>query len=107
MLHNGDEVDIVAFFSSPENNALILADSENKDGNVFGIVEINDNDDIPKKFYMARGEDGVLISDYCEQGIFWKSKHHQKSFEYVDFNKVPIIKMCKKIINYMSEIEFK
>lgn len=93
MIYNNKREEIVALYSDPANNALILADSENCNGHVFGVIVINDTTDIPQKFYISRDDEGVLIPDYCEQGCFWQSKKHSKMFEYLSFSKDPIIKM--------------
>jgi len=106
MIYNNETEEIAALYSDPANNALILADSENKNGHVFGVIVIDDNTDIPQKFYISRDDDGAFIPDYCEQGCFWTSKKYSNMFDYIQFSREPIFKMYKKIINYMCEIKF-
>lgn len=103
MKDNSYDIDIAALFSSPDNNALILADSENKDGNVFGIFEINNNEDIPTKFYVCKNDKGALIPDYCEQGCFWKNKKYCNMFDNMNFSKETLIKMLKIVIDYACD----
>jgi hypothetical protein len=55
-----------------------LADSEHKDGKVFGIFEINDKEDILTKYYICKNDNGAQVLDFCEQGCFWKSKNMGK-----------------------------
>lgn len=47
----------------------------------------------------------IKTNYFCEQGCFWKSKKFGKMFDYVNFRKETLIKMFKKVINYMGDIE--
>lgn len=105
MKDNSYDIDIAALYSSPENNALILSDSEHKDGNVFGVFEINDKEEIPTKFYISKNDNGAQVLDFCEQGCFWKSKKYGKLFDYLSFSNETLIKMFKKVINYICDIK--
>lgn len=107
-MHKDDyEHEIAAIYASASKNALILCDSEKKDGPVFAIFPLPEQKDRPDKLYKSVEDTGVDIPDFDAQGEFWKSKKHSSSFAYVPYGNNHITEVLKQIINYMSIVEFK
>lgn len=99
--------EIAAIYASASKNALLLCDSDYKDGPVYAIFPLPEQKDIPQKFYKSCEETGVDIPSFDIQGAFWKSKPHSSAFAYVPFGKKQLLEVIKQIINYMSTVEFK
>lgn len=100
------ETEIAAIYASASKDTLLLCDSEQKDGPVYAIFTLSNQEDLPSKFYKSLGDIGVDIPDFEGQGDFWKNKPYQSSFAHVPFGKKQIIEVLKQIIDYMSTVEF-
>lgn len=101
------ETEIAAIYASASKDTLLLCDSEQKDGPVYAIFTLSNQEDLPSKFYKSIDNSGVDIPDFDVQGDFWKNKPYHSNFAYVPFGKKQIVEVLKQIINYMSTVEFK
>lgn len=77
-----------------------------KDGPVYAIFTLSNQEDLPSKFYKSLDNCGTSIPDFDGQGDFWKNKPYHSHFAYVPFGKKQIVEVIKQIINYMSTVEF-
>ena len=100
------ETEIAAIYASASKNTLLLCDSEQKDGPVYAIFTLSNQEDLPSKFYKSLNNSGIDIPDFEAQGDFWKNKPYHSNFAYVPFGKKQIVDVIKQIINYMSSVEF-
>ena len=107
MEHNNNDIEICSIYASVKNNALFISDSDNNDGPVFAIIPLGELDSKQSKFYITLDEDGTDVQEFQAQSIFWKTKPYSSHFAPVPYGKNKIIEMLKKIINYMSIIQFK
>lgn len=105
MLKDDHEYEMVTIYSSPQEDSLIVCDTNEKNGPVYGAITLS-KEDIPKKFYLSNSEDGIEVIDFCNQGEFWKKNTYNKSFAYVPYGNEKIIQMIKQIINFMSTVNF-
>lgn len=104
---NNEDTEICSIYGSVQNNALFISDSELNDGPVFAIIPLSELNNKQPKFYISNDENGTIIPEFQGQSDFWKKKPYSAYFSYVPYGKNKIIEMLKKIINYMSVIEFK
>lgn len=100
------ETEIAALYASVSKNTLLLCDSEQKDGPVYAIFTLSNQENLPSKFYKSLDNCGTSIPDFDGQGDFWKNKPYHSHFAYVPFGKKQIVEVMKQIINYMSTVEF-
>lgn len=107
MEHNNNDIEICSIYASVKNNALFISDSDNNDGPVFAIIPLGELDSKQSKFYITLDEDGTDVQEFQAQSSFWKNKPYSSHFAPVPYGKNKIIEMLKKIINYMSIIQFK
>lgn len=107
MEHNNNDIEICSIYASVKNNALFISDSDNNDGPVFAIIPLGGLDSKQSKFYITLAEDGTDVQEFQAQSSFWKNKPYSSHFAPVPYGKNKIIEMLKKIINYMSIIQFK
>lgn len=107
MKKDSAETEIAAIYASASKDTLLLCDSEQKDGPVYAIFTLSNQEDLPSKFYKSLDNYGVSIPDFDGQGDFWKNKPYHSNFAYVPFGKKQIVEVIKQIINYMSAVEFK
>ena len=107
MEHNNNDIEICSIYASVKNNALFISDSDNNDGPVFAIIPLGGLDSKQSKFYITLAEDGTDVQEFQAQSSFWKNKPYSTHFAPVPYGKNKIIEMLKKIINYMSIIQFK
>lgn len=105
MLKDQHEYEIANIYSSPQEDSLVVCDTNEKNGPVFGVITLS-KEDMPKKFYLSKLEDGIEVVDFCNQGEFWKNNTYNKSFAYVPYGNDKIIQMIKQIINFMSTVNF-
>ena len=106
MKHNNNDIDICSIYASVKNNALLISESSKNDGPVFAIIPLDILDAKQQKFYITLDEDGTDIPEFQAQSNFWNNKSYSSHFAPVPYGKNKIIEMLKKIINYMSIIEF-
>lgn len=106
MKHNNNDIDICSIYASVKNNALFISESSKNDGPVFAIIPLDILDAKQQKFYITLDEDGTDIPEFQAQSNFWNNKSYSSHFAPVPYGKNKIIEMLKKIINYMSIIEF-
>lgn len=101
------DTEICSIYGSVQNNALFISDSDLNDGPVFAILPLSDLNSKQPRFYISNDENGTNIPEFQGQSDFWKEKPYSAHFSYVPYGEKKIIEMLKKIINYMSIIEFK
>ena len=107
MEHNNNDIEICSIYASVKNNALFISDSDNNDGPVFAIIPLGGLDSKQSKFYSTLADDGTEVQEVQAQTSLWKNKPYSSHFAPVPYGKNKIIEMLKKIINYMSIIQFK
>ena len=107
MEHNNNDIEICSIYASVKNNVLLISDSDKNNGPVFAIIPLDILDVKQPKFYITLDETGTDIPEFQGQSNFWNNKSYSSHFAYVPYGKNKIIEMLKKIINYMSIIEFK
>ncbi len=105
--NDNENTEICSIYGSVQNNALFISDSDLNDGPVFAIIPLSVLDSKQPRFYISSDEDGTNIPEFQGQSDFWKKKPYSEHFSFVPYGKNKIIEMLKKIINYMSIIEFK
>lgn len=103
----GKEYEIASVYSFPNNNSLLISDTVDVNGPVYGVITLSETENLPSNFYLAKSETGIEIPNFCEQGEFWKSKPYKDSFAYVPYGKNKLTDMIKIIIDIMSTVEIK
>lgn len=98
--------EIASIYASPSKNALIVSNSDYKDGPVFAVFPLPSQAESSQKFYKSCENSGTDIPNFDMQGSFWNNKPYSKNFAYVPFGKNQLIEMIKEIINFMSIVEF-
>ena len=107
MKKDNNDVEICSIYSSVQNNALFISDSDNNDGPIFAVIPLDELEAKQPRFYISRNEIGINIKEFQGQSEFWKNGAYSSMFAHVPYGKTQIIEMLKEIINYMSIIEFK
>lgn len=102
MQKDGQEYIVVSIYSSPQKDSILVSDSENANGPVYAVITLSETANLPSKFYLAKSDTGIEVPNFCEQGEFWKTKPHKDKFDYVQYGKIQLTEMLKKIINMMS-----
>lgn len=102
MIKDGEEYEVASIYSSPQNDSLLVCDTDNANGPIYAVITLSGTADLPSKFYLAKSETGIEVPNFCEQGEFWNTKPHKDKFDYVQYGKKKLIEMIKKIINMMS-----
>lgn len=106
MEKNNSEYEIASIYASPSKNALIVSDSDYKDGPVFAVFPLPTQSESPKKFYKSCEDSGTEIPNFDMQGAFWNTKPYGNNFAYVPFGKNQLIEIVKEIINFISIVKF-
>lgn len=103
---DNSEHEIASIYASPSKNALIVSDSNYKDGPIFAVFPLPAQSESPEKFYKSREDSGTEIPNFDMQGAFWNTKPYSNNFAYVPFGKKKLIETIKEIINFMSIVNF-
>lgn len=106
MKNNNSEIEIAAIYASASKDILLLSDSEHKDGPVYAIFKLSNQEELPLKFYKSLNDSGVDVPDFDVQGDFWKKKPYCCNFAYVPFGRNQIVEVIKQVINYMAMVKF-
>ena len=106
MQKDNSEHEIASIYASLSKNVLIISDSDYKDGPVFAVFPLPTKSESPEKFYKSCEDSGTEIPNFDMQGSFWNTKPYGNNFAYVPFGKKQLIETIKKIINFMSTVNF-